>query len=61
MVQNSLDAVKTPKNYKGDADKYINGKRRLVLHKLFAGEMGGPKYADPAARFSGKFNKEGGE
>lgn len=45
MVEGQLNSVQSK------TDKGREGKRKLILHKLFAGEVGGPKYQDPAAKF----------
>lgn len=45
MVEGQLNSVK------GKTESAKEGRRKLILHKLFAGEMGGPKYQDPAAKF----------
>lgn len=39
-------------NAKGKTEKAKERRRRLILHTTFAGELGGPKYADPAAKFA---------
>lgn len=39
---------------KGKTEKQREGRRKLILHKLFAGDVGGPKFADPAAKFEKK-------
>lgn len=46
-----LDKIEPPKKFKGDPRKYVEQKQKLLLHKTFRGELGGPKYADPAAKF----------
>lgn len=44
-LQSKLESVK------GKTDKQREQKRRLLLHNTFAGELGGPKFRDPMAKF----------
>lgn len=49
-LKHRLEEIEAPKKHK-NPQKYVEQKRKLLLHKEFSGTVGGPKFKDPGLLF----------